>query len=502
MIEWLTSTTNVIVFVLYFVAFSALVYGFTLLAERLWQNTVRWRGFWIAAVGLCLMPFVSWLMPAPSLVAPLIELPELVPTGHHAAAFVAAQSQSASQPGLWHWLSGIAVLTLLGVALARIFIAALRNWQLRRWVMAAPRVHGAQQVASKALQTSGYAASSGARNLCLLRRLARVSGLDIRTTGRRCSPFVVGWLVPRLVVSQVAIERLTPAQFALMIRHELTHVARADLLLAGIAQWLRSLCWFNPFIQRLLDQMHWAAEASCDSTVLTRKPQASQHYARAMVNLLRETCVHTQAPNGAVAFIHHTRRSTTMRMQWILNATHNLTAGWVQRLVAMAGAAVLTAGAFLLQPGFAMADSKENCSYTNPVAQARVTSRFGQQKDRFHNGVDLAIAKGTPVVAAGDGKVIVSTDVLGKKVNYGKIIVIAHADGLKSLYSHLDSRAVEKGDWVSAGQKIGEVGETGKVTGPHLHFEILKGKERVDPADYVDLPLERKQASLRLPPVM
>ncbi len=492
MTEWLNLSVNFAVFTAYFVAFSGCVYGLTLLAERQWVSTLRWRGFWIVAAVCCLLPLLVALVPEQRLPAPLVELPDFAGGIEEGATFVAATARERAWPDLGRWLSFAWLFTVVGVCAWRLVSALHGGWQLRALVARAQPVQAAE---------TQPLAESATR---LLRRLQRRTGLDIRITDQRCSPFVVGVFKPRLVISRVALQALSVSQFSLMLRHELTHVSRADLWLANASQLLRCLCWFNPFLLRLLDQMHWAAEASCDSAVLAHKPSAATTYAHAMLNVLRATCQpsHNRSQPMAVAFIHHTRRTTTMRMQWILSAAHAVQHSWTQRLATLCGIGALAAGAFLLQPGFAVAGNGERCKYMNPVAKARVSSSYGQKEDRFHNGYDLAINKGAPVVAAGDGKVIISTDVLGKKVNYGKIIVIEHKDGLKSLYSHLDSRAVEKGQWVNAGQKIGEVGETGKATGPHLHFEMLKGKERVNPADYVTFPDERKHASLRLPPVM
>ncbi|BBM03304.1 hypothetical protein GL2_33780 [Microbulbifer sp. GL-2] len=118
-----------------------------------------------------------------------------------------------------------------------------------------------------------------------------------------------------------------------------------------------------------------------------------------------------------------------------------------------------------------------------PVENARISSQFGELntfRKNPHRGTDFAAVLGTPIVAPADGIIVVSTDHYKHK-NYGKIIVIDHGEGTQTLYSHLDTREVEIGQRVKAGQKIGAVGATGKVTGPHLHFELIEKGERVDP---------------------
>ncbi len=88
-----------------------------------------------------------------------------------------------------------------------------------------------------------------------------------------------------------------------------------------------------------------------------------------------------------------------------------------------------------------------------------------------YNAVDLANSMGTPIKAAASGEVIVSKD-SGWNGGYGQYIVIKHADGTQTLYSHLSSNSVGVGAYVSQGQVIGGMGSTGKSTGSHLHFEV------------------------------
>ena len=115
--------------------------------------------------------------------------------------------------------------------------------------------------------------------------------------------------------------------------------------------------------------------------------------------------------------------------------------------------------------------------------QTKVFSRFGYRHGRRHQGVDLPLKTGTPVVAAFDGRVRVSTYNGG----YGNLVVIRHENGLETYYGHLSKREVEVGDWVRAGDLIGLGGSTGRSTGPHLHFETRYKGFAFDPewiADY------------------
>lgn len=121
----------------------------------------------------------------------------------------------------------------------------------------------------------------------------------------------------------------------------------------------------------------------------------------------------------------------------------------------------------------------------NPVPSATVSDRFGWRVLRgrrdYHEGFDLAAWKGTPILAAASGEVIYA----GYSQSYGYHVKIRHADGLISLYAHCSELLVETGDTVSQADKIGLVGSTGDSTGYHLHLEVIKDGEKVDPELYI-----------------
>ena len=91
--------------------------------------------------------------------------------------------------------------------------------------------------------------------------------------------------------------------------------------------------------------------------------------------------------------------------------------------------------------------------------------------------MDIAAPTGTPVYSARAGKVIVSQ----YSGSYGNYIIVDHGEGYATLYAHLSARNVGVGAKVSAGQLIGKVGSTGRSTGPHLHLELRKNGEKIDP---------------------
>lgn len=122
-----------------------------------------------------------------------------------------------------------------------------------------------------------------------------------------------------------------------------------------------------------------------------------------------------------------------------------------------------------------------------PTLSKRLTSNFGYRSDpfsgraSFHAGIDIAGRTGDPIYAAGAGKVITTA----KDGSHGKYIVVEHPGGLQTWYLHLSRIGVSAGDSVKKGQEIGSLGSTGRSTGPHLHFEIVKQGEPVDPLPYL-----------------
>ena len=110
-----------------------------------------------------------------------------------------------------------------------------------------------------------------------------------------------------------------------------------------------------------------------------------------------------------------------------------------------------------------------------------VTSRFGPRGSNFHDGVDIAAAEGSPIRAVERGEVIYSDQLRG----YGKLIIIRHAGGFASVYSHNRKNLVQAGQKVTQGEVIAEVGSTGRVTSSHLHFEIRKENVAQDPLHYL-----------------
>lgn len=126
-----------------------------------------------------------------------------------------------------------------------------------------------------------------------------------------------------------------------------------------------------------------------------------------------------------------------------------------------------------------------------PIDGARISSGFGMRKhpvlgySKMHKGMDFAASTGTPIYAAGDGKV----EYAGRFSSYGNYVRIRHNGRLKTAYAHMHrvAKGVKVGTQVRQGQVIGYVGTTGRSTGPHLHYEVMVNNKQVNP-NSVDLP--------------
>lgn len=143
---------------------------------------------------------------------------------------------------------------------------------------------------------------------------------------------------------------------------------------------------------------------------------------------------------------------------------------------------------------FSLANSQENMLQSIPAIQPvansdlkRLASGFGfrihpiYKIAKMHTGLDFTADVGTEIYATGDGK-IASVD--SKLSGYGQHVIVEHGYGYQTLYAHMSRVAVKPGEKVTRGQVIGYVGNSGLSSGPHLHYEVIKNGEKVDPAFY------------------
>jgi murein DD-endopeptidase MepM/ murein hydrolase activator NlpD len=123
----------------------------------------------------------------------------------------------------------------------------------------------------------------------------------------------------------------------------------------------------------------------------------------------------------------------------------------------------------------------------SPVDHYQMASRFGRRRDPInrrmakHQGLDMAALNRTSIYAPAPGKVVYR----GWKGRYGRFVEIDHGNGLRTRYGHLRRIYVKRGQKVPFRYKIGQVGSSGRSTGPHLHYEILVNRKAVDPMKFI-----------------
>lgn len=125
--------------------------------------------------------------------------------------------------------------------------------------------------------------------------------------------------------------------------------------------------------------------------------------------------------------------------------------------------------------------SSQKMGFIWPV-EGRWTDLFEESEAKRHQGVDISSPIGTPIKASGPGKVIYSGNTIQ---GYGNLILLRHSEEWVTVYAHNQINMVDEGTWVEKGQVIAKVGQTGRASGPHLHFEMRKDNRAVDPLLYL-----------------
>jgi murein DD-endopeptidase MepM/ murein hydrolase activator NlpD len=459
------------------------------LACRRWPALAQSRQAWLLAQLLAVAAFVVVLapqsarlsvMPAIELIpapAPLVEAlaptPAIEPQPQLEMLAAIREAEVANFPWMLRVAQAWLALYLAGAAAAagRLWLA---HRTLRRVVQGAIRL-------TEASNHPGFAA-----------HFPRVAVFE---TDLPISPMLVGVWRPMLLLPR-HLRDFDIGQQQMIVSHELIHLRRRDPLWMGASIALQTALWFNPALRKLGERLTWAQELGCDQQVLAGRPQGQRKaYAAALVGQMK---LQKGGVKAALAFGGFSAVSLTARIALIReNGARSL--GAFGGCAVAAGFGAVLVATLALQPAFAfrIADTPTLAAsqpmplpiaWRLPLEHPRVTSLFGvvsPLRPSGHKGIDFAAKKGTPVLASANGRVVRSTDLDPGGEKYGKTIMIAHANGISSFYAHLDGRVVAEGDFVTAGQQIGSAGATGRVTGPHLHFEVREADRVVDPANVV-----------------
>ncbi|WP_353095378.1 M23/M56 family metallopeptidase [Tissierella praeacuta] len=309
------------------------------------------------------------------------------------------------------------------------------------------------------------------------------------------SPCLYGLFNPCILLPYDIEKKIDIDNLRYVISHELAHYKRKDIFLYTFIYILQIVYWFNPIIWYGLYRMKNDCEIACDALALSSfKEDEKEDYGLCIINLLERS----KTKSYKIVTTEFINKKKDLKRRIIMikkfkEGSYKLS--FVTILVFM-----LMTSIFLSNGNIkAVADNSLNNSIvTNmediqllemiwPVPNyTKISAPFGKRvhpvtkMEKVHTGIDIPGEEGEIIIAAADGKVVFSQYEGG----YGKTIIIDHGNNLATVYAHCSELLVEENDEITFGTAIAKVGSTGASTGPHLHFEVRKDGEAVEPLDY------------------
>ncbi|ALN61950.1 peptidase M48 family protein [Lysobacter antibioticus] len=485
-------------------ATGALAWGVGLGLHRTLRLSHASRAYWLGVWTLAALPTAAalalrWLGPETSSwpITPALPLPMLSDAGAWSGVAAESPATPTAAAALRDWLEPL----LAALYLSGAIVAALRWWAglraVRRIVAASRPFYG---TLGGALDDSSVAAEC--------RRLGE-AGIEVRSIDDATSPFAVCLPRPTILVPAALSAQMSDEQLRMVLGHEAAHLARRDPQRAAGMRLVQVLLWFDPFLRLIAQRVQIAAELRCDAAAIADRADRRRSYAQAYLQTLRLSAG-LSLPASAAAFSrkdpgHHRlriahmiegdrRRRVPPALRWLLAATA-LVAGAAIASVQIAATPATTTQAATIAPtsaapkpapgpAAAVATASVEIDFSSPMRKPKISGHFGEigpPRSNPHRGLDFTAARGTPVHAPAAGVVVAATERYDNAPNYGTVVVLDHGGGWQSLYAHLDAYEVQVGQQVASGERIGRVGTTGKVTGPHVHVEMLHNGQRVDP---------------------
>ncbi len=274
-----------------------------------------------------------------------------------------------------------------------------------------------------------------------------------------------------------------------ILLHESIHSKQLHSIDLLIIELFKAFFWFNPIIylfkNALVEVHEYCADQACivDATNKISYQQCLLKHVESKMNLNLTSAFKSSLTLKRIKMIKKSNTSVWAHLRLILILpvlfVSMLSFNYSEIKSMNKGDKTIPAGRHFMMPIKASAD-------------VRMTSPYGERmhpikkKMLFHKGIDIAAPQGTPIYAIADGQVkqLQMKHVEGKA--YGRYIIIQHDGGMASLYSQMSRYNVDLGQKVKKGDVIGYVGQSGISTGPHLHLEVKKNGENVNPADFID----------------
>lgn len=467
---------------------------------RLNPSLQYWPALWKVTLLLCLLPLLPWshlelnVVEFPVAYQLLSEMPTNWVEGsvltHSADNYVLA---SAKQKAIFHLL-GLTVLSVMLVSLFKTILFIYKILRFNRLVAGYPPLD--KNCFQLACLSESQKADLQSHNIRIL------------ASGGSTSPFATGLFRPCIVLPK-SFFNLPVIQQKLLIEHEITHIKHRDLNWLMLSQLVRCLLWFIPTCHLIKAKLELSIEVECDRKVLGTYPHRAKDYGSALISVVKQT---KESINPQAAFFNNQQFSDLKtRIKFTQKPPIEYGKQVMNKLILAFAAVLFSATSWALNTNVEdlmpvedfvklhklasrSIDDKAlsfepSGTWVNPVESSWVSSKFrAKQKIRQykpHLGIDLAAELGDSIVAANDGVVIIADSVSLHK-DHGNVVIVDHGNGTLSMYSHMDSYAVEKGDSVKAGQLLGKVGVSGKSTGPHLHFEVIAANRHIDPASIIE----------------
>ncbi len=281
-----------------------------------------------------------------------------------------------------------------------------------------------------------------------------------------------------------------------VLRHEMVHAVQLHSLDLLFMELVTILLWFNPFVFKLSRYVRDNHEYLADHFAQTRQGSLREY-----LECLKEEAIRYFSPLPANYF----KRSTIKKRITMLTTNRSgRRKKWRYLGILPVVSIILLGFHSSAEPGHAESvlrpgDGWSTFTAMEPVQEApslfplpekyldHITWGFNQdaihpitRKRTSHLGIDVAAPTGTPVFAAAGGLVKLAENDSG----WGNLVVLEHGDGYATFYAHLDEIAVKAGAEVSKGEVIGRVGNTGQSTGSHLHYEVRRNGEHLNPANF------------------
>lgn len=300
------------------------------------------------------------------------------------------------------------------------------------------------------------------------------------------SPFVCGLLKPRLYLTPSS---LNSEGLDFVLVHECMHIARGDLYTRTLERMVADLIWFSPFAWLARTRLDQWREAVCDAETVRRQGDALR-YARTLVETARSSRPITSLP--VATLFSNPKRTLTMRISSVITEPKRKTAKtkFFGGLVFAAAAVPLALAQGLIEDRITESAAPNFVAAIIDHPDARITSSYGERthpitkEPAFHSGTDIGAPYGTQVILPAAGEVVTT----GERRGYGLIVEVeleANKDRLR--FAQLQSYNVNVGDKLAAGDPIGEVGASGRGTGPHLHLEYFPRALRNESANPEDI---------------